>query len=87
MRNSALLLVKGVRIDTCSITFMGRTRLRELTRPRKARTDFLLSGNLKSFTFCTLRGSAITKSWLTYQPKNSIFDFAKSHFGTFILEP
>ncbi len=41
---------------------MGRTRLRELTRPRKARTDFLLSGNLKSFTFCTLRGSAIFRT-------------------------
>jgi hypothetical protein len=63
------------------------TRRRAFIKPKNARTDFLLSGNLKSLTFYIRLGSAITKLWLTYHPKNTILLLANSHFMTDIFAP
>ena len=56
--NSFFELVRGVKMPICLITVSLTTRLSEFTRPKKARTAFLHSGNLNSLIFCMRRGSA-----------------------------
>ena len=63
------------------------TLLKLLVRPRKALMPFLFKGNSKVHIFSTLRGSAQRKSLHTYQPRNNMLVFAKSHLLTFILAP
>ena len=85
--NSALELVKGVSTPTCSITFMLTTLRKLFTSPKNALTDFLFVGKANSLTFCTRRGSAITKLCETNHPRKRIFVLLKSHFVTLILAP
>jgi hypothetical protein len=86
-RKSDLLLVRGVNLLICLTTSCVMTRRREFTKPKNARTDFLLSGNLTSLAFCIRLGSAIMKVWLTYHLKNNILLLANSHFMTDIFAP
>ncbi len=78
---------KGVSMPISLFTERGTTLRKELIKPKKALILFLLVGNWYSSTFLILRGSAITKSFETHQPRKQIFDLPNSHLETLNFAP